>query len=136
MEDKVKSLKDLLGKVTEDLRTFENKIEDFEEQQLELAKQQETCQQTVDDLTTKQYATDQALGNLIANQETTDIKTKQAIDEVRVKQDLYQKQTQQSLDEITATNAHTSSIPLDKGKAEIILIYHMTSHFKVYEIKI
>ena len=93
MEGKITNLKDQLGKVKEDLRTFEINLFDIERQLQKLAKQQELSQQTVDDHTTKIYATDQALDDLRTNFETSRIKEKHDI----------------------------SRIPTDEGKADLVL---------------
>ena len=120
MEDKITSLKDQLGKVTEDLRTFEEiNVSDIERQLQNLAKQQETSQQTVDDHTTKIYATDQALDDLRTNFETSRIQTKQYIDEMKATHEVFQNQTNQKFDE--NTNAHITRIPTDEGKAVLVL---------------
>ena len=148
MEDKVTSLKDVLGKVTKDLRTFEIKLADIEQQQHKLAKQQETCKQAFDDHSTKLYATDkelvklttnqetyqktvddhttkiisteQALDNLRTTHETSRIQTKQDIDEVKGTQEVYQRQTNEKLDELTNTNA-LNCVPVDEGKKTILV---------------
>ena len=119
MEDKITNLKDQLGKVTKDLRTFEINLSDIERQLQNLAKQQETNQQTVDDHTTKIYATDQALEDLRTNFQTSRIQTKQDIDEMRATHEVYRNQTNQKFDE--NTNAHISRIPTDEGKADLVL---------------
>ena len=119
MEGKITNLKDQLGKVTEDLRTFEINLFDIERQLQKLAKQQETSQQTVDDHTNKIYATDQALGDLRTDFETSRIQTKQDIDEMKATHEVYQNQTNQKFDE--NTNAHISRIPTDEGKADLVL---------------
>ena len=119
MEGKITNLKDQLGKVTEDLRTFEINLFDVERQLQKLTKQQETSQQTVDDHSNKIYATDQALGDLRTDFETSRIQTKQDIDEMKAKHEVYQNQTNQKFDE--NTNAHISRIPTDEGKADLVL---------------
>ena len=119
MEGKITNLKDQLGKVTEDLRTFEINLFDIERQLQKLAKQQETSQQTVDDHTNKIYAQDQALGDLRTDFETSRIQTKQDIDEMKATHEVYQNQTNQKFDE--NTNAHISRIPTDEGKADLVL---------------
>ena len=119
MKDKITNLKDQLGKVTEDLRTFEINLFDIEGQLQNLAKQQETRQQTVDDHTTKIYATHQALDDLRTNFETSRIQTKQDIDDMKATHEVFQNQTNQKFDE--NTNAHISRIPTDAGKADLVL---------------
>ena len=68
MEDKITSLKDQLGKVTEDLRSFDTKLGDIERQQHKLAKQQEAfsieTKQAIAEVKEKQEQTHERLDEL------------------------------------------------------------------------
>ena len=68
MEDKITSLKDQLGRVTEDLRSFDTKLGDIERQQHELAKQQEAfsieTKQAIAEVKAKQGQTHERLDEL------------------------------------------------------------------------
>ena len=66
--DKITSLKDQLGRVTEDLRSFDIKLGDIERQQHELSKQQEAfsieTKQAIDEVKEKQEQTHEILDEL------------------------------------------------------------------------
>ena len=103
MKDKVTILTDQL----KDLRAFEIKLNDIEQQQQKLAKQQEACQQTIEahdkalsNLTTSQKACYKTVGELKTQQsdlwtelDTSRTKTKQDIEEVKTMQEDYQRKT-------------------------------------------
>ena len=123
MKDKVTILTDQL----KDLRAFEIKLNDIEQQQQKLAKQQEACQQTIEahdkalsNLTTSQKACHKTVGELKTQQsdlwtelDTSRTKTKQDIEEVKTMQEDYQRKTNQRFDDLTTT---VDPIPTDEGK--------------------
>ena len=95
MKDEITNLTDQL----KDLRAFEIKLNDIEQQHQKLAKQQEACQQTIE-------AHDKSLSNLTTSQ----ITTQKTVDELKNKQS----ETDNALQDLR-TKQETSRIPTDEG---------------------
>ena len=95
MKDEITHLTDQL----KDLRAFEIKLNDIEQQHQKLAKQQEACQQTIE-------AHDKSLSNLTTSQ----ITTQKTVDELKNKQS----ETDNALQDLR-TKQETSRIPTDEG---------------------
>ena len=116
MGDKITSLRDLVGKINEDLLTFGIKLGDIQQHQKDLAKQQETCQNTVDDLTTKQDATEKVLEELTTNQETCQQTVKDltaildATDQTLAKLTTNQEICQNTVDDLTTKQDATEKV--------------------------
>ena len=95
MKDEITNLTDQL----KDLRAFEIKLNDIEQQHQKLAKQQDACQQTIE-------AHDKSLSNLTTSQ----ITTQKTVDELKNKQS----ETDNALQDLR-TKQETSRIPTDEG---------------------